>query len=455
MTDANDMDLVHEYSDRNSEPAFAELVRRHINLVHSVALRFTGDPQDAQDVTQAVFLILAQKANCLRAKTILTGWLYQTTRFTAKRFLRTKIRRQLREQKAYMSSQNDSNSENVWRQLAPLLEEAMTRLSENDRTLVALRYFENKSAAETAALLGVQEWAAHKRAARALEKLRKFFTSHGVNSTATAIAEAISANSIQAAPAALATATTAFALAKGAAVSTSSFTLTKGALKFMAWTNAKTAIVAGAVLLVAGATSGILVLKSKTSTGFSHDPPAANNGNDIVDRTTPVGDLIVMAKAMDAGDAKAYVESCVFSTPDELRLKASMEEFVGAVARFRQAVSDKFGVEQLRENLRSIPLVFPPEALKNAEVKIEGDSATVDPFKGLAKGGKGGRPVEFVKVGGEWKMKGFGFIHVSPDAMSHIFAHITEALDGTAVEVSQNKYKTAAEAVKTMKERTD
>ena len=62
MADVNDMDLVREYANRNSEPAFAELVHRHINLVYSVALRFTGHPQDAQDVTQAVFIILAQKA---------------------------------------------------------------------------------------------------------------------------------------------------------------------------------------------------------------------------------------------------------------------------------------------------------------------------------------------------------------------------------------------------------
>jgi RNA polymerase sigma factor (sigma-70 family) len=136
MADVNDMDLVREYADRNSERAFAELVHRHINLIYSVALRFTGHLQDAQDVTQAVFIILAQKAEGLHAKTILTCWLYETTRFTAMRFMRTKASRQLREQEAYMSTLNDSNSESVWRRLAPLLEEAMGRLSEKERTLV-------------------------------------------------------------------------------------------------------------------------------------------------------------------------------------------------------------------------------------------------------------------------------------------------------------------------------
>ena len=68
MPDVNDMDLVREFAGRNSESAFAELVRRHINLVYSVALRFAGNSEDAQDVTQAVFIILARKAAGLRQR---------------------------------------------------------------------------------------------------------------------------------------------------------------------------------------------------------------------------------------------------------------------------------------------------------------------------------------------------------------------------------------------------
>jgi DNA-directed RNA polymerase specialized sigma24 family protein len=82
MPDANDIALLREYAGRNSESAFADLVHRHINLVYSVALRFTGNCEDAQDATQAVFIILARKAATLNQRTILTGWLYETTRFT-------------------------------------------------------------------------------------------------------------------------------------------------------------------------------------------------------------------------------------------------------------------------------------------------------------------------------------------------------------------------------------
>src|SRR5262245_12702379 len=104
MPDANDMELVRQFARDNSETAFTELVRRHLNLVYSVARRCAGNDDDARDVTQAVFIILARKAASLREKTLLTGWLYETTRFTAARLLRTNARRHAREREAFMES---------------------------------------------------------------------------------------------------------------------------------------------------------------------------------------------------------------------------------------------------------------------------------------------------------------------------------------------------------------
>ncbi len=252
MPDANDMDLLREFARDHSEAAFTELVRRHLNLVYSVARRCTGNDGDAHDVTQAVFIILARKAAGLREKTLLTGWLYETTRFAAARLLRTNARRHAREQEAYMQSTlTEADTAAVWEQLSPHLEAAMGRLNAADRALLVLRFYENKSGPEAAALLGIREAAAHKRVARAIEKLRKFFAQRGVTLSRAAIAGAVSANSVQAAPVALVKTISAIAVAKGAAAGTSTLTIVKGALKIMAWTKAQTVIVVGVGVLLA------------------------------------------------------------------------------------------------------------------------------------------------------------------------------------------------------------
>src|SRR5262249_19577081 len=156
-------------------------------------IRYVGNPPDAQDVTQAVFILLIRKISGLRNRTTLTGWLYETTRLTSRQFLRAKSRQQLREQEACMESiPGQLDNEIAWKQVAPILEEAMTRLNEKERTLLALRFFENKTIAETAGLLGMEEWATRKRVTRAVEKLQRFFSKRGVNSTAEAITGAIS-----------------------------------------------------------------------------------------------------------------------------------------------------------------------------------------------------------------------------------------------------------------------
>ena len=262
MTDMSDMDLVREFARGHSEAAFTELVRRHLNLVYSVAHRHTGNDGDAQDVAQAVFVILARKAAGLHTRTVLTGWLYETTRHTAACQQRTNARRHAREQEVYMQSTlaEDADTAADWHRLAPHLEAAMAQLGEHDRTLLALRFYENKSGPEAATLLGIQEAAAHKRTARALEKLRKIFTRRGITLSATAIAGAVSANSVQAAPAGLAVKLSAVA-AKGAATTTATTTLVKGTLKIMAWTKAKTAMTVTAGLLLATGTTVVTVNK--------------------------------------------------------------------------------------------------------------------------------------------------------------------------------------------------
>lgn len=247
MPEADDHQLLAEFASAGSEPAFAALVARYVNLVYSTAFRSTGNAQNAEEITQTVFIILARKAETLSPGVVLSGWLYQTTRLTAANFMKSEFRRRRHQEEAAMQSLLNEPAETSWREIAPLLDEAMGRLGQTDRDALLLRYFENKSAAEIGAALRMNEDTARRRMNRALEKLRRFFLKCGVASTTATIGESISANSVQAAPVALAKSVTAAAITKGAAASGSTLTVMKGVLKIMAWTKAKSGI-AGAVV---------------------------------------------------------------------------------------------------------------------------------------------------------------------------------------------------------------
>ena len=200
MRELDDHELLGEFARNGSESAFATLVTRYVNLVHSAAFRFTGNSHHAEEITQAVFIILARKAGKLSSRVVLSGWLYQVARLTAANFVKGEIRRQRRQQEAYMQSIAEETESLDWKAVAPLLDEAMGSLGKTDRDAVVLRYFENKSAAEVGAALRMNEETARRRVNRAVEKLRKFFTRCGVVSTGAIIAGAISANSVQVAP---------------------------------------------------------------------------------------------------------------------------------------------------------------------------------------------------------------------------------------------------------------
>lgn len=260
----DDMELVREYAASQSERAFETLVSRHINLVYSTALRQVGDPHLTEEITQAVFIILALKAGSLDANTILPSWLHRTAGFAAADALKARRRRMQREQEAYMQSLSTQPDSEVWEQIAPLLDTAIAGLNDKDRHAIVLRFFQHKSLNEIGDALGASEEAAKKRVNRALEKLRKFFFKRGVNSTTVIFAGTISANSVQVAPAAMAKSVTAAAMAKGSMAAAPTLTAVKGALKIMAWTKAKTAIAVSAGTLLAAATA-TLIIKENTS----------------------------------------------------------------------------------------------------------------------------------------------------------------------------------------------
>src|SRR5436190_3814015 len=255
MLELDDNALLKEYVEHGSEEAFATLVARHVNKIYSIALRHTSNPHQAEEITQAVFVILARKSQRLGKRVVLAGWLCRTARLSAVTFVRSEIRRTRREQEAQMQNLLNQSETEVWPQIAPLLDAAMGRLSEADHDAVALRFFDGKSMKEIGAALGASEHAAKMRVNRAVEKLRTFFARRGIVCSAAALAAAICENSVQAAPVVLAKTATAVAMAKGATASISTLSLAKGALKIMAWAQIKTPIVVSTVVLIVAGTT--------------------------------------------------------------------------------------------------------------------------------------------------------------------------------------------------------
>jgi RNA polymerase sigma factor (sigma-70 family) len=250
MNGRTDQELLRDYSASRSEPAFAELARRHVDFVYSAALRMLRDTHLAEDVTQGVFMALAQAAAQLAEHPVLSGWLHRTARNLAVKAIRTDARRRTREHEAAaMNELLSGESDASWEQIAPHLDAALGELDDPDRDALLLRYFERKSAREMAETLGISDEAAQKRVSRATERLREVFAKRGIAVGAGGLAVVLAANTVQSAPVGL-VATISAAAAAGTAVTAASIT---SAATTIAMTTLQKVIVSTTIALIAGA----------------------------------------------------------------------------------------------------------------------------------------------------------------------------------------------------------
>ncbi len=241
---STDAELLQLYAERESQPAFSTLVERHLALVYSAALRQVGNnPHRAQEVVQTVFTLLARKVRPLSRHPALIGWLYTTTYYTADKLRRAEQRRERLAQHAQdMSDDTPGVVAAVdWDRLRPVLDSSMLKLQERDRTAILLRFFADKSFREIGEQLGLTENAARMRVDRALDAMRDSLTRRGMTSTSTALASALLAQAVTAAPPGLASTISAGAMAATAG---------GGMIFLMSSTFIKIAVVAG--VLAAG-----------------------------------------------------------------------------------------------------------------------------------------------------------------------------------------------------------
>jgi len=324
----SDLDLLRRFARGNSQDAFTEIVRRHLNLVYSAALRQVRSPQLAEEIAQSVFADLARSGTGIlpvNETNSLAPWLYAVARRTAIDAIRKESRRQLREQIAVeMNNMNATSAD--WTQIEPLLDDAMVALDETDRSAILLRYFENKSLREVGESLKISDDAAQKRVSRAVEKLREFFSKRNVTIGAGGLAVLICANAVQAAPAGLTSAISTAALAGTAATSTATITT-----KIIIMTTLqKTLVVASCIALAGTGIYGVFHLAKNHASIANLE--SSNSTGDYVSRehfafvgyATPESTIKSLFWIQSKGDFKATLES---ASP---RFRAILEQAVKA-----------------------------------------------------------------------------------------------------------------------------
>ena len=250
VDDRTDQELLGAYARTGDEAAFSLVVHRYMDMVYSVALRIVCDNHLAEDVSQQVFLALAQRASSLDQHAVLAGWLHRTTHHISANIVRTEVRRRNREnQTAVANNLLARNWEPSWSTVAPHLDDALCELPQPDRDVLVLRYCQGLSAREIAQMLGTSSEAAQKRVTRALDRIRDAFTKRGIMVGTAALVGLMTDNALQAAPIGLAASLSAGALAHAA----SSAPLVSTGTKLIIMTTLQKTIVSTVILAAVGA----------------------------------------------------------------------------------------------------------------------------------------------------------------------------------------------------------
>jgi RNA polymerase sigma factor (sigma-70 family) len=257
--------------------AFADLVRRHVGWVHGVARRRLRDAHVADDVAQAVFILLHRKSPRFRNDRSLVAWLHRTAWYASEVAARQERRRRRHETEAAMlhRQQIAANDDPQWRELAPMLDELIERLAQADREAVLLRYYRQMTFTEVAAAMGTTEEAARKRVDRAVDKLRRMADGKGVVMSVAVLAAVMETQVATAAPPGLVATATATALADaGAAVAASSGPIVSGISTLVTLARAKVAAMVTAAVAVAASASAAIVIAAAAPPPTTTTKPA-------------------------------------------------------------------------------------------------------------------------------------------------------------------------------------
>jgi RNA polymerase sigma factor (sigma-70 family) len=272
----SDPQLLQRFAGQRDEAAFAALVRRHGPLVLSACRRVLNDWHAAQDCFQATFLLLARKAGSLERPEAVGPWLYGVACRTARKLKAQEARRQACERQAAAPPVVENGDAVVWRDLRPLLDEAVSSLPEKYRVPFILHHLQGVTVAEVARQLGCPQGTIAARLTRAKQRLRRRLAKRGLTVSAAALAAPLSANAaLTGVPASLVAETVKAATrlaGEGAAGVMIAAEASKGALPIMGTTRLRIALVS--LLIAAAVGVGAGGVRYQTQTALAAPAPA-------------------------------------------------------------------------------------------------------------------------------------------------------------------------------------
>jgi RNA polymerase sigma factor (sigma-70 family) len=415
--EVSDDHLLREFAATGTDEAFARLVGRHVALVYSAAFRQTANHAMAQDVTQAVFIVLARKAPALHRETVLAGWLLRAVNYAVLDARKIDARRQIRENEATQMQLVDSTneSEGQWELLAPLLDEAIATLSAKDRNVVLLRFFEKKSFGEIGAVVGGNENSARVRAVRAVEKLRGFFRRRGVTVSAATLMGVLVTHAVEAAPPALGAALLAAGAAGGPPLAQALVPAVLRRFRWKRWLRVGVAL--ALILLLAGV--GTLVIRQRP---LPPAPPSVVSAPRSLRET-----MIAIDRTFSQNDPNGFIQIIHFRTAEEERFKPVFTNYIRAESGFRRAMRRAFNVQQRTFDATFRELCLGQPAVLTNYIGTDRAATNVMTAK---------YPLHLVKVGEVWYWNWFdGLSREARDRRMVVLGQKAELLDELAGKI--------------------
>jgi RNA polymerase sigma factor (sigma-70 family) len=182
-----DAELLSCFVDHRDEAAFAALVQRHAQMVWTVCRRLLGH-QDAEDVFQAVFLVLFRRAESIKPRKLLANWLYGVAHQSTLHARRTTARRTKRERQVPDMPEAAAKDTDAQLELRGVLDAELSRLPDRYRAVIVLCELEGKTQKEVARLLGCPAGTVAGQLARGRAMLARRLRRHGLGVSGGALA---------------------------------------------------------------------------------------------------------------------------------------------------------------------------------------------------------------------------------------------------------------------------